>query len=143
MLGYKRTHHITTRRVLCLMLTGLLLTACGGPTPAKTYIIGVVNYVPSLDPVFEGFKARMSELGYMEGKNVTYIYHGVLKPDPQVIEGEVKVLMNQKVNLFLTMGTPTTLAAKKATKGTAIPVVFAPVINPVQEGVVESITRPG
>jgi len=60
-----------------------------------------------------------------------------------VIEGEVKVLMNQKVNLFLTMGTPTTLAAKKATKGTAIPVVFAPVINPVKEGVVESITRPG
>jgi len=125
------------------MLTGLLLTACGGTTPAKTYSIGVVNYSPTLDQVVVGFKAQMAALGYEEGKNVTYLYQGVLEPDPQVIEREVKRLLDQKVDLFLTLGTPTTLAAKKATQGTAIPVVFAPVVNPVKEGVVESLSRPG
>jgi putative tryptophan/tyrosine transport system substrate-binding protein len=143
MLGHKKTQHITTRCALCLMLTGLLLMACGGATPAKTYSVGVVNYVAALTPVFEGFKARMAELGYVEGKNVTYIYHGTLAPDPQVIERAVKSLLDQKVDLCLTVGTQPTLVAKKAIEGTIIPVVFAPAINPIKEGIVESLIRPG
>jgi putative tryptophan/tyrosine transport system substrate-binding protein len=135
--------HSSIPLVIGLMLISLLLTACGSPVPAKTYTIGVVNYVPVLEPVFVGFKARMTELGYVEGQNVTYIYHGVLAPDPQVIEREVKSLMDQKVDVFLTLGTPTTLAAKKATEGKNIPVIFAPVVTPVKEGVVESLSRPG
>jgi putative tryptophan/tyrosine transport system substrate-binding protein len=133
----------TTHLVICLMLTGLLLTACGPTTPAKTYTIGVVNYVPALDPVFAGFKAQMAALGYAEGKNVTYLYHGILEPVPQVIERELKHLRDQKVDLFLTLGTRPALVAKKALGGTAIPVVFAPVIDPVEEGIVESVTHPG
>jgi putative ABC transport system substrate-binding protein len=122
----------------------LVLAACGQAQPqAKTYTIGVVNYVPPLNQAFDGFKAKMVELGYVEGKNITYIYHGVLQPDPKAIESEVKNLLDQKIDMFLTMGTPTTLAAKKAVEGTDIPVVFAPVISPVEEGVVQSISHPG
>jgi putative tryptophan/tyrosine transport system substrate-binding protein len=143
MLSHKKTQNTTRRRVIWLMLASLLLTACGGPVPAKTYTIGVVNYAAFLEAVLAGFKARMAELGYVEGQNVTYLYHGVLEPDPQVIEHEVKSLLDQKVDLFLTLGTRPTLTAKKATVGTHIPVVFAPLINPVGEGIVESITRPG
>src|SRR5262245_56192916 len=143
MLGHKKTQHITTRCALCLMLTGLLLMACDDATPAKTYSVGVVNYVATLTPVFEAFKARMAELGYVEGKNVTYIYHGTLAPDPQVIEREVRSLLAQKVDLYLTVGTQPTLVAKKAIEGTIIPVVFAPAINPMKEGIVESLIRPG
>jgi putative ABC transport system substrate-binding protein len=81
-------------------------------------------------------------LGYLEGKNITYIYHGSMQPDPQVIAREVQSLRDQKVDVFLTLGTLPTLAAKQATANTDIPVVFAPVINPVEEGVVSSLTRP-
>jgi putative ABC transport system substrate-binding protein len=125
------------------MLTGLLLMACSGSTPAKLYRIGVVNYVPGLDPIVRDFRAQMAALGYVEGQHVTYIYSGVLEPDPQVIEREVKRLLDHQVDLFLTLGTPTTLAAQKATTGTAIPVVFAPVVDPIKEGIVESLRRPG
>src|SRR5438445_1615775 len=128
--------------VLCV-IAGLLLTACGGTTPARTYTIGVVNYVAALEPVLTGFKARMAASGYVEGKNVTYLYHGALAPDPQVIERELKDLLGQKVDLFLTLGTRPALVAKKALAGTTIPVVFAPVINPVGEGIVASLLRPG
>jgi len=120
----------------------LLVTGCGG-TKAKTYTIGIVNYNPALDLYITGFKAGMGELGYVEGKNLTYIYSGALKNDEQVIAAEVKRLMDQKVDLFFTLGTPTTVAAKKAVAGTKIPVVFAPIGNPVADGVVASIRQPG
>jgi len=130
--------------VTALVAASFLLTACGviGAQP-KTYTIGVVNYVPTLETVVEGFKAGMAELGYVEGQNVTYIYHGVLQNDPQVIGAEVQALMDAKVDMFFTVGTPTTLAAKTAVEGTNIPVVFAPVVNPVGEGAVASLSRPG
>jgi putative ABC transport system substrate-binding protein len=127
--------------VICLSLTSLLLTACGGTTPPKTSTIGVVNYYAALEPVLAGFKDQMAALGYVEGNNVTYIYHGLLENDPEVIGGEVKRLLDQKVDLLLTMGTPPTLAAKRA--GTNIPMVFASVMNPVKEGIAESVSHPG
>ncbi len=120
----------------------LLLTACGGAKP-KTYTIGVVNYASAMDPVFEGFKAGMAELGYVEGKNVTYIYNGALAPDPQVIDGEIKSLLDQKADLLLTIGTLPAVRAKQAVQGTKIPVIFAPLVNPVGEGLVQSIRQPG
>jgi putative ABC transport system substrate-binding protein len=51
--------------------------------------------------------------------------------------------VDQKVDLLLTLGTPPTLAAKKGVAGTNIPVVFAQVMNPVKQGIVESVSHPG
>lgn len=139
--------HIKTQdfllRILCIMVMGLLWTACGREAPAKVYTVGVVNYVPVLTPVLAGFKAKMAELGYQEGKNATYLYHGVLQPDPQIIAREVQGLKDQKVDVFLTLGTLPTLAAKQATANSDIPVVFAPAFQPVESGIVSSITHPG
>jgi putative ABC transport system substrate-binding protein len=143
MVIHKATQHTTTRLMIGLMMIGLLLTACGGTPPAKTYTIGVVNYVPALESVLAGFKAQMTAFGHMEGQHVTYLYHGILEPDPQVIAREVQRLRDQQVDLFLTLGTRPALVAKQTLEGTAIPVVFAPVIDPVGQGMVESITRPG
>src|SRR5262245_10895564 len=99
--------------LIFFLITGLVLTACNSVTQAQeTYTIGVVNYVPVLDAVFEGFKAGMAERGYVEGKNVTYIYNGAVEPKPEVVDREIKNLMNQKVDLLLTLGTLPTLSAK-------------------------------
>jgi putative ABC transport system substrate-binding protein len=111
--------------------------------PTKTYTIGVVNYYPVLEPVLAEFKAQMAALGYVEGKDVTYIYHGVIENNPEMLGGEVKRLLDQKVDLLLTLGTPTTLAAKQGVAGTTIPVVFASVMNPVKQEIIESVTHPG
>ena len=127
--------------VICLSLTSLLWTACGGTTPPKTSTIGVVNFYAALEPVLAGFKDQMVALGYVEGNNVTYIYHGLLENDPEVLGGEVKRLLDQKVDLLLTMGTPPTLAAKRA--GPSVPMVFASVMNPVKQGIAQSVSHPG
>ena len=128
--------------IICLALTSLAAASCDRAT-AKTHTIGVVQYNSVLFPVYEGFKTKMAALGYVEGQTVTYVYHGLLKPDPEAIEREVKALMTQPVELLLTLGFLPTLTAKRVTEATAIPVVFAPVLNPVEKGVVRSISRPG
>jgi putative ABC transport system substrate-binding protein len=84
----------------------------------------------------------MAESSYVEGENVTYNYNGPM-PDPQAGEREAESLVAQDVDLIFTIGTEATLQAKQAVEGTDIPVVFAPVINPVEEGIVESISHPG
>jgi putative ABC transport system substrate-binding protein len=125
------------------LIFSLLLAACGGAQAKESYTIGAVNYVPVLDTVFEGFKAGMAEQGYIEGENVTYIYNGVSEPNPEAIDREIKRLLDQDVDLIFTMGTLPTLRAKAAVEGTDIPVIFAPVINPVEEGLVDSTRQPG
>jgi putative ABC transport system substrate-binding protein len=128
---------------ICLALASVPFVGCNRAEPAKTHTIGVVQYDPILSPVFEGFKAKMVALSHVEGTDVTYVYHGLLKPDPQVIEREVQALKDQRVDVLLTLGTQPALAAKKVTAGTAISVVFAPVLNPVGSGVVSDVTHPG
>ena len=145
MLGKHKSQN-GTRTGLTLLVSvvvlSLLLTACGGAKP-KTYTIGVVSESIPLEVVVNGFKAGMTELGYVEGKNVTYIYHGAVGPDSQKNDAEFKSLMGQKVDLLLALGTMPPVAAKKAVEGTGTPVVFAPVRNPVEAGIVASIRHPG
>ena len=55
-----------------LILTAF--TAC--QAKADSFTVGVLNLSHDLDPVLDGFKPGMTELGYVEGQNLTYIYHG-------------------------------------------------------------------
>jgi putative ABC transport system substrate-binding protein len=129
--------------VVVLIVGGLLLRPLvSGETQAKTHTIGVICYHADLETAFDGFKAGLAELGYVEDEDVTYIYNGPM-PDPQAGEREVESLVAQDVDLIFTVGTLATLQAKQAVEGTDVPVVFAPVLNPVEEGIVESISYPG
>jgi len=127
--------------VIVLVITGLLLTGCGGAPKTKTYTIGVVNPSPNQDDTIKGFKEGMTELGYVEGKNVTYIYNGPVSADK--LDAAAQDLVKAKVDLILALTTPATKAAQKATAGTDIAVVFIPVTDPVGAGIVASLTKPG
>jgi putative ABC transport system substrate-binding protein len=127
--------------VIVFVITGLLLTGCDGAPKAKTYTIGVINPSQNLDDTVKGFKEGLAELGYVEGKNVTYIYEGPVSADK--LDALAQGLVNAKVDLILALTTPATKAAQKTTAGTDIPVVFIPVTDPVGAGVVVSLTKPG
>jgi putative ABC transport system substrate-binding protein len=136
-LEYKQQIVVTT----CLLVIGLLLAACGITQP-KTFTIGVINLTPVLDPVFEGFKAGMTEQGYIEGENVTYIYEGATGSIDK-LDAVAQGLVGADVDLILSLSTPATLAAQQATTGTDIPIVFAPLTDPVGAGIVQSLPQPG
>jgi putative tryptophan/tyrosine transport system substrate-binding protein len=127
--------------LIAFLLLGMTLTACGNKK-SKTYTVGVINIVPDLDKTLMGFKAGMTELGYREGENIRYIYHGPTTNMKRLSE-EAQILMAEKVDMLLSITTPATRAAKEAAANTGTPVVFVVVTDPVGAGIVESMRQPG
>lgn len=123
------------------VLLGFTLLACN-KEENNTYTVGVINIVPDFDQTLIGFKKGMTELGYIEGDNIRYLYDGPMT-DLTRLSAAVQSLLAEKVDVLLTMTTPATLAAKKATAGIGLPIVFVPVTDPVGAGIVDSMKAPG
>ena len=82
----------------------------------------------------------MRELGYIEGQNIQYEFRsdeGKINRLPELAAELVRL----KVEVIVTWFTPPALAAKQATR--EIPIVIALAGNPVENGLVESLDRPG
>lgn len=86
------------------------------------------------------FVERLGELGWTDGRNITIEYRWA-DGRPERF-GELAIELNKlKVNVIVTWGTATAIAAKRATS--AIPIVFTIVSDPVGAGLVASLSRPG
>ena len=128
---------------LVMVASLILAVALGGcSSQPKAFTIGIVNLPPTLDPMVDGFKAGMAELGYTEGENVTYIYEGATSSF-EGLDPAIQHLIEQDVDLIFTITTPAALKTRLAVEGTDIPVVFGAVTTPVERGVVESLIHPG
>ncbi len=133
----------TIQALLLVTLIVILSAACTrDPAQPKTVTIGIVNLTPNLEPMVEGFKAGLTETGYIEGKNVTYIYEGPTRSF-KGLEPAVQKLLAEDVDLILAMPMVAVKQAQQAVAGTDIPVVFGAVYDPVKTGLVESLRRPG
>ena len=110
--------------------------------PEKLYRIGMLERTPSAMNAanIEGFRQGLRELGHVEGETFVIEYRSADGQDDRY-PGLASELVRMKVDLILTRGTPAALAAKNAT-GT-IPVVITGVGDPVGQGVVTSLARPG
>lgn len=128
--------------LLFFLLLICVLAGCSEGQLSKTYTVGVVNFNKEHDKVFLGFKKGLTALGYTEGKNITFIYNGSRSEMPDLVN-DLQSLIDQKVDLILSITTPATKKAKQMTAGTGIPVVFAPVFDPVEAGIVQSLVKPG
>jgi len=86
------------------------------------------------------FVRRLRELGWIEGSNVAIEYRWAEGRDER-FAALVAELVRLNVDLIVTQGTPAVLAAKQAT--VVVPIVFAIAGNPVANGLVGSLARPG
>ena len=128
--------------VLISLTLAVTLGACGGTgDKAENVTIGVVNITPTIDALYEGFKAGMAELGYVEGENVTYLYEGATG-NLEGLQPAVQRLLEADVDLIFAITTPAALTAKQMAEGTDTPVLFAAVAFPVESGLVESLINP-
>jgi ABC-type uncharacterized transport system substrate-binding protein len=86
------------------------------------------------------FVDRLRELGWVEGRNVVMEYRwaeGRMDRHADI----AAELVRQKVDVIVTYSTPTVIALKRATP--VIPIVFVSATDPVGNGLVESLARPG
>jgi putative ABC transport system substrate-binding protein len=91
--------------------------------------------------LFEAFWQEMRKLGWIEGKNIAVEYRFAEGKNDRLPELAAD-LVRLKVNLIVvSSGGATNLAAKKATN--TIPIVLATSADPVGEGIVASLARPG
>ena len=92
----------------------------------KVYRIAILSGFDRFREIADGFKAAMTDLGYVEGKNV-YYHVGSADNDP---------------DLIFAFPTGPALSAKMATQGTDIPIVFA-LAGIEGNNLVKSLHRPG
>ena len=87
----------------------------------------------------EAFRQGLRELGYLEGKNIIIDYR-YAEGRSDRLPAFVADLVDLKVDVLVTLGTPPTVAAKGATK--TIPIVMI-AGDAVGVGLVDSLARPG
>jgi putative ABC transport system substrate-binding protein len=132
------------QRFLAVALMGLLLIGVGSQfANPRLFRIGVLNPDAPIEEVFDGFKAGMAQLGYVEGESVEYLYDGPVGNEPGKLEDAADILMDAQVDMILAITTPATTVAKEAVAGTDIPVVFWVIADPVSAGYVTTMQRPG
>ena len=103
--------------------------------------IGILAYGNRLaSPVIESFRHELRNLGYLEGRDSTIEFR-TAADDPARIASLAAELVQASVDVIVTDGYPSTLAAKQAT--TTIPIVMAVIVEPVAMGLVASYARPG
>lgn len=95
----------------------------------KVYSIGSLNTADQFITAFEGFRERMSEMGYRDGKNVRYQYYNA-RGNAELLRTIARKLVQDKVDMIVTSSTTGTVVAVKATEGTQIPVLFLSSGNP-------------
>src|SRR5215475_11820632 len=126
---------------LCVMLFGLCLPAEAQQPPKFPRIGYLVSAFPSSTPArIEAFRQGLRELGCVEGKNIVIEYRsaeGKFDRQPALAAELVRL----KVDVIVTTGTLVTRVAKEATG--AIPIVMANDTDPVSNGFVASLARPG
>jgi putative ABC transport system substrate-binding protein len=108
----------------------------------RTFTVGVVQLTAVDEATFDGFRAGMTELGYQEGLRIRYRNPGPAGSIDRLAP-MIEQHLREGVDLLFVSSTPATVAAKAATAANGIPVVFAPVNDPVKAGLVASLKSPG
>lgn len=141
---------ISRRQCLAVLgaLSALAPRIVGAQSTGKVYRVGLVftttpvSEMAGSEPRHPAVKALLHglrDLGYVEGRNLIL--------DRRSAEGHferfgdiVSDLIRLNTDLIIASGTPTARAVKSVT---AVPIVMTAVIDPVGEGFVQSLARPG
>ena len=126
--------------VLAVGLTLAPLAVQAQPA-GRVYRVGLLGLASGSDvQVLAALPQGLRDLGYEEGKNLVIEYR-TAEGDYDRLPRLAAELVQLKVDVLVSYGTPGALAAKQAT--TTIPVVVALIGDAVATGVVPSLARPG
>jgi putative tryptophan/tyrosine transport system substrate-binding protein len=108
----------------------------------KVWRLGVLETIsPALNAAnFAALRHALRNLGYIEGQNLIIEYRSADGEVDRFPELAIE-LVRAQVDVIVTRGTPSVVAAKTAT--TTIPIVMAASGEPLTSGVIAGLARPG
>jgi putative ABC transport system substrate-binding protein len=133
-----------TRREMLLLVSGLLTATRGLRAQQKAMpVIGFLSATSPepLAPFVAAFRQGLSETGYVDRQNVTIEYRWA-EGHYDRLPGLAADLVDRKVDVIASTGGGSPALAARGTTST-IPVVFIIGGDPVEEGLVTNLARPG
>jgi putative ABC transport system substrate-binding protein len=136
-----RLNHRVIQFGLVTMLFSLSFPA-EAQQPEKIFRIGYLDNsnVSGTAALVGAFRQELIKLGWVEGKNIIVEYRYAEQKNERLSELAAE-LVRLKVDLIVIAGGATSLPAKRATS--TIPIVMATSTDPVEEGLIANLARPG
>ena len=121
---------------------GFLMASLSAEAPPQATIpkIGFLGGRPASSTGLEELQRKLRALGYVEGQNIA-VASRYTDDEPARLPGLAHELVRLNVDGLVMAGTNEVRVAKHATR--TIPIVFANVADPVADGLVDSLARPG
>ena len=135
------------RREFIMLLGGAVVF---GPLAARAqqsdrvrrigFLHGLAESDPEAQARIGAFREALAALGWIEGRNISIDYR-FAGGDPARAEAIVADVVGSAPDLIVAHSTPVVAALKQATS--SIPIVFALLNDPVGQGLIASLARPG
>jgi putative tryptophan/tyrosine transport system substrate-binding protein len=140
-----RRKKFMNRKIFCFALGAMLFALCSSVEPQQPKKVPRIAYLAASPASantgrLEAFRQGLREIGYVEGENIV-IEDRYADGKFDRLPGLAAELVRLKVDVIITAGPPVTRAVKEATA--TIPVVMAQDGDPVGNGFVASLARPG
>ena len=130
------------KTVLAVIVTLTLLAAAlaAEAQPAgRVYRMGVFHVGDHIPPGLQTLRDGLETLGYREGKNIQIDFRNLA--DEDAATRTARDFVQARVDLIVAFGNPSVRAARAATS--EIPIVMVHVSDPVAQGFVKTLARPG
>ena len=117
--------------VIAVLITAWILCLPYPSEAQRIYRIGVLLADDWFAPAFDGFKKKMEELGYREGKNLKYGLYNA-NWDRNLLTEMAARLSQDKPDVIVASSATAAAALATGTRGADIPVVFLSVADPLR-----------
>jgi ABC-type uncharacterized transport system substrate-binding protein len=134
----------SAKKVFCLALCASLFALCSpaaAQSAKKIYRVGYLSPRAGIEPREEAFRQGLRELGYTEGQNLSIEWR-FTKGRTDVFPSLAAELVRLQLDCIVGIGVNAVQALKRSTD--TIPIVIGTIdADPVQEGLIASLARPG
>jgi putative ABC transport system substrate-binding protein len=132
-----------TRRVALAGL-GAALPVVAGAQPRRKIVVGFVSWWPAFmeKDYVPRLRKGLAAFGYVEPQTLELLPTFV-GGDPALTRETAKRLVARNVDVIVVSATPVAMILKEETQAKPIPVIMAPVSDPLATGLAQSIARPG
>ncbi len=131
---------ISAAGAIAALIAGSLCTLDSWAAEKAVVAVTAIEKHPALDACRDGVRDALKAAGYVQGKNLEFIYEEA-KGDPAIATTIARKFAKEKPNVIVAISTPSAQAIAKTTVG--IPVVFTAVTDPLGARLVPDMNRPG